>query len=1169
MVPDAAGTIRSFQGITQTTLSPPDPVIAAGPNHIITATNISFAIYAKDGTRQYSTTFGQWFSSLTPPSRLFDPKVVYDANAGRWIMLILSVEDSPQRSQYFISVSDDSDPNGSWWHWKYDAGMNGTTSSGLWADYPGLGYDSSEAVYITTNQYTYPTTSPTFQYSKVRVLYKSQLYWTGSGASLGSYDFWNFQDADGVRSFNLMPAQAGSALSGGYLLNTRPSGGTAVTLWRLTNPVAATPTIARQATVAVGSYASPPTAPQLGGGTPIDTNDCRTTDVWYQGGKLVMAFPSAYNWGSGNVSAIRTLSLNASTSALELNDTYGADGFSYYYPAVIRDSGGNLGLVFSRSSANEYGHVRYTVRWSTDTQFQSSSTLKAGEANYLNLIGTRNRWGDYFGIALDPADASTAWICGEYAWPSNQWATWIGHVPISSSAPAAPVATSASNVSSGGFTANWNSVTNVVGYRLDVSPSSTFSTYLSGYQDLDVGNVTSRSVTGLSANTTYYYRVRAYRGGTSASSNVITVAMGSLQVTIQPSGAVSAGAQWRVDGGAYQNSGATVSGLLAGNHTVSFKPITAWDTPANQTVSVPANSTATSTGTYVVQSGSLRVTITPTGAVTAGAQWSVDGGPYQNSGATVSNLYVGTHTLTFKPVSGWETPASQSVSVSANTTTNASGNYGTIASTGSLQVTISPAGAVSAGAQWQVDGGVFQNSGATVGNLSTGSHTLSFKSVSGWTTPSSQTVTINANSTTGASGTYVAVPSTGSLQVTIAPAGAVSAGAQWQVDGGAYQNSGAIVSNLSAGSHIVAFKPVSGWTTPSNQTINVTANTTATTSGTYGAVATTGSLRVTILPAEAVSAGAQWQVDGGAFQNSGATVSNLSVGNHTISFKPISGWSTPGNQIMPVDAGTTNSTSGTYVTAPTTGALRVTITPAAAVDAGAQWQVDGGPFQNSGATVSNLSVGNHTISFKPISGWTTPTNQIMPVDAGTTNATSGTYTAPTLQLVEAVSMKAHVSGTYGIILPLTGTQGVECRSGGATGNHTLVFTFSSNITSGNATVTNGVGSVSGTPSIAGNTMIVQLTGVANVQRLTVSLSNVTDTIGQVLPTTSVTLGFLVGDTSGSGAVNTTDIGQTKAQSGQSVTASNFRMDVTASGASISSSDVGLVKSAAGTQLPPQ
>jgi phosphodiesterase/alkaline phosphatase D-like protein len=59
---------------------------------------------------------------------------------------------------------------------------------------------------------------------------------------------------------------------------------------------------------------------------------------------------------------------------------------------------------------------------------------------------------------------------------------------------------------------------------LDVSTSSTFVTYVPGYQNFDVGNTTSRNVTGLAANTFYYYRVRAYNGnGTSPNSNVIRV----------------------------------------------------------------------------------------------------------------------------------------------------------------------------------------------------------------------------------------------------------------------------------------------------------------------------------------------------------------------------------------------------------------------------------------------------------------------------------------------------------------------------------------------------------------------------------------------------------------------------------------------------------------------
>ena len=161
--------------------------------------------------------------------------------------------------------------------------------------------------------------------------------------------------------------------------------------------------------------------------------------------------------------------------------------------------------------------------------------------------------------------------------------------------------------------------------------------------------------------------------------------------------------------------------------------------------------------------------------------------------------------------------------------------------TGSLTVTISPAGAASAGAQWQVDGGALQNSGATVSGLSTGAHTVVFSTVSGYTTPGSENVTITSGATTTTNGTYTVVAAqTGSLTVTISPAGAVSAGAQWRVDGGALQSSGATVSGLSTGAHTVAFSTVSGYTTPAGQNVTITSGATATANGTY----TSGSVAI-------------------------------------------------------------------------------------------------------------------------------------------------------------------------------------------------------------------------------------------------------------------------------------------------------------------------------------
>jgi hypothetical protein len=89
--------------------------------------------------------------------------------------------------------------------------------------------------------------------------------------------------------------------------------------------------------------------------------------------------------------------------------------------------------------------------------------------------------------------------------------------------PPAPMATLPTGVATSVFTANWAPSSGATSYRLDVSTNA-FATFVTGYQDRDVGNATSWQVTGLAPNAAYAYRVRARNtAGTSDASAPMTV----------------------------------------------------------------------------------------------------------------------------------------------------------------------------------------------------------------------------------------------------------------------------------------------------------------------------------------------------------------------------------------------------------------------------------------------------------------------------------------------------------------------------------------------------------------------------------------------------------------------------------------------------------------------
>jgi Secretion system C-terminal sorting domain len=85
----------------------------------------------------------------------------------------------------------------------------------------------------------------------------------------------------------------------------------------------------------------------------------------------------------------------------------------------------------------------------------------------------------------------------------------IASATTCATALAVPVTSAASGETTTSFNANWAASTGASSYLLDVSTNNTFTALVPGYSALSV-NGTTQAVTGLTASTTYYYRVRAF-----------------------------------------------------------------------------------------------------------------------------------------------------------------------------------------------------------------------------------------------------------------------------------------------------------------------------------------------------------------------------------------------------------------------------------------------------------------------------------------------------------------------------------------------------------------------------------------------------------------------------------------------------------------------------------
>lgn len=425
---------RNFSGNNFNNSTPNDNSIAVANNgHLISVQNSNvFRRNTNTATNLGTQSLALWCNTLSNLNSKYDPKVLYDPEANRFILVCLAGYAS-NATNIIIGFSKSDTANGQYNLYSIPGNPFGDT---LWTDYPAIAVNHNE-LFCTVNLLH---DNMSWQLGFVQTIIWQINKWDGyNGDTLRSqlHSNINYNNRP-IR--NLCPVQGGSSTFAGpdmYFLSDRNLDASNDTIF-LVHISDTANAVGQQTTVtaltSTNSYFMPPNAREPGNVGNMATNDSRVLGAFIQN-NIIQFVNNTMDTSTGRCAIYHGTISNVTTSPTLTTKIIGDTALEFGYPNIAYAGYGastdNTCIInFLYSDSTTFPGFADIV-CDGNGNYSNKTIIKAGQG-YIDVLNGDERWGDYSGIQRKYDAQGTVWVNGMYGMTNHLHATWIGEIGVSS-----------------------------------------------------------------------------------------------------------------------------------------------------------------------------------------------------------------------------------------------------------------------------------------------------------------------------------------------------------------------------------------------------------------------------------------------------------------------------------------------------------------------------------------------------------------------------------------------------------------------------------------------------------------------------------------------------------------------------------------------------------------